>query len=139
MDIQIVKFQQHSDGRGGLIAIEQLKDIPFKIKRVYYIFDVAEGVQRGFHAHKRLQQVMFCPQGSCKIRLDDGAEKAEILLDSPDKGLLVKSNIWREMFDFSPGTVLMVLASDYYDESDYIRDYAEFWNSLKDIDLEEMR
>lgn len=138
MDIKMIKFQLLSDDRGGLVAIEQLKDIPFEIKRVYYIFDVAEGVQRGFHAHKRLQQVMFCPHGSCKIRLDDGTEKAEVLLDSPDKGLLVKSNIWREMFDFTPGTVLMVLASDYYDESDYIRDYAEFIRSLKDIDVEEM-
>ncbi|BAE85107.1 sugar 3,4-ketoisomerase [Desulfitobacterium hafniense] len=138
MDIRMIEFRLLSDGRGGLIAIEQLKDIPFEIKRVYYIFDVTEGVERGFHAHKKLQQVMFCPHGSCKIRLDDGAEKTEVLLDSPDKGLLVKSNIWREMFDFSPGTVLMVLASDYYDESDYIRDYAEFLRSLKDINLEEM-
>lgn len=138
MDIKMIKFRLLSDGRGGLIAIEQLKDIPFEIKRVYYIFDVTEGAQRGFHAHKNLQQVMFCPNGSCKIRLDDGTEKAEVLLDSPDKGLLVKSNIWREMYDFTPGTVLMVLASDYYDEGDYIRDYAEFYRSLKDFNLEEM-
>lgn len=129
MDIKMLKFRLISDARGSLIAIEQLKDIPFEIKRVYYIFDVAEGAHRGFHAHKKLQQLMFCPHGSCKIRLDDGTEKMEILLDSPDKGLLVKSNVWREMYDFSPGTVLMVLASDYYDESDYIRDYDEFLKS----------
>lgn len=133
MDIQIIKFRLHSDGRGGLIALEQLKDIPFEIKRIYYIFDVAEGMRRGCHAHKKLQQVLFCPHGSCKILLDDGAEKTEILLDSPDTGLLMNNNIWREMFDFSQGTVLMVLASDYYDESDYIRDYGEFLSSLKYI------
>ncbi|WP_347489327.1 FdtA/QdtA family cupin domain-containing protein [Desulfoscipio sp. XC116] len=133
MDIQIIKFRLHSDIRGGLIAVEQLKDIPFEIKRIYYIFDVTEGTRRGFHAHKKLRQVMFCPHGSCKIMLDDGTEKAEVLLDSPDKGLLVNSNIWREIFDFSQGTVLMVLASDYYNECDYIRDYGEFLSSLKNI------
>lgn len=131
MNVQLINFRQLLDERGGLIAIEQLKDIPFEIKRVYYIFDVTDGVRRGFHAHRKLQQVMFCPHGSCKILLDDGAEKIEVLLNSPDKGLLVKSNIWREMYDFSQGTVLMVLASDYYDEDDYIRDYTEFINSLQ--------
>lgn len=131
MDSQLINFKQLSDDRGGLIAIEQLKDVPFEIKRIYYIFDVTDGARRGFHSHKNLQQAMFCPHGSCKILLDDGVEKIEVLLNSPEKGLLIKSNIWREMYDFSEGTVLMVLASDYYSEDDYIRDYTEFINSIK--------
>lgn len=121
-----LKFQPHGDERGQLIAIEQLKDIPFEIKRMYYMYDTTEGVTRGHHAHKNLQQVLICVHGSCKICLDNGTEKEVIILDKPDKGLYVSNNMWREMFDFSPDAVLMVLASELYDESDYIRDYDEF-------------
>lgn len=126
MQISKFNFPPHGDERGQLIAIETLKDIPFEVKRVYYIFDTKEGVRRGFHAHKSLQQILICVHGSCKIHLDNGAEKEEVLLDSPETGLYITSDTWREMYDFSPDAVLLVLASEHYTESDYIRNYDEF-------------
>ena len=118
MNIQIINFDIKGDQRGNLISLEQHKNIPFDIKRVYYIFDTKEGVRRGFHAHKKLNQVLICVSGSCKILLDDGQEKQEIKLHSPDKGLLIKSVIWREMFDFSENCILLVLASECYEDAD---------------------
>lgn len=130
--MKMITFGIHGDSRGSLIAIEQLKDIPFEIKRVYYMYDTTEGVTRGYHAHKNLQQVLICVHGSCKIRLDNGTEKEIVILDKPYEGLYVSNNMWREMFDFSPDAVLMVLASELYDESDYIRDYDEFLKFIKE-------
>ena len=127
MEIKFIDFDIKGDERGKLIAIEQFKNVPFVIKRVYYIFDTKSGVRRGYHAHKDLQQVAICVSGSCKFLLDDGRERVEnIILDSPNKGLFIDKMIWREMYDFSEDCVLLVIASDYYDESDYIRDYDEF-------------
>lgn len=126
MDYKIIQFQKHGDDRGQLVALENNKEIPFKIKRVYYMFETLEGVRRGYHAHKKLEQILICTSGRCKIHLDDGKETKEIILDKPFEGLYIKSNIWREMYDFSPDAVLMVLASEIYDESDYIRNYDEF-------------
>ena len=126
--MQVIKyvFQPHGDERGMLIALEELKDIPFRIKRVYYMYNTIEGVVRGHHAHKSLEQILVCIHGSCKIRLDNGYEKKAIPLEKPYEGLYVGNNMWREMFDFSPDAVLMVLASELYNEEDYIRDYDEF-------------
>ena len=121
-----INLSSHGDSRGQLIAIEQHKDIPFDIKRVYYIYDTLPDVRRGFHAHKKLKQLLVCTSGECKILLDDGEKKEVVILNKPTVGLFVEGCIWREMFDFSPDAVLMVLASDYYEESDYIRDYGEF-------------
>jgi len=131
--MQIVKyvFQQHGDERGSLVALEEFKDIPFEIKRVYYMYGTGEGVHRGFHAHKKLEQILICIHGTCKIKLDNGFEQKIIPLEKPYEGLHVKSNMWREMYDFSSDAVLMVLASEYYDESDYIRDYDTFLNIVK--------
>ena len=126
MKIQMYDFQQHGDERGQLVALEENKDIPFEIKRVYYMYDTVEGVRRGFHAHKSLEQILICIHGSCKILLDNGKEKNVVPLERPYEGLYVSNAMWREMFDFSPDAVLMVLASDYYKEEDYIRDYDEF-------------
>lgn len=126
MEIIKFKFQIHGDSRGQLIALEEMKDIPFKIKRVYYMYETRKGVVRGKHAHKFLEQILICIHGSCKILLDDGMEKEVVLLDSPHEGLYISNNIWREMFDFSEDAVLMVLASQYYDEDDYIRNYNDF-------------
>lgn len=132
--MQIIKymFQQHGDERGQLVALEELKDIPFQIKRVYYMYDTGEGVRRGYHAHKSLEQILICIHGSCKILLDNGTEKESVSLDKPYEGLYVSNITWREMYDFSPDAVLMVLASEYYDEEDYIRDYDEFLKYIKD-------
>ena len=129
--MQIVKyvFQQHGDERGQLVALEEHKDIPFEIKRVYYMYDTGEGVSRGHHAHKSLEQILICIHGSCKILLDNGEEKKIVSLEKPYEGLYIKNNIWREMYDFSPDAVLMVLASDYYKEEDYIRNYEVFLKS----------
>lgn len=115
-----------ADGRGKLIAIEALRTVPFEIKRVYYIYDVSDQEPRGFHAHKALQQLMFCVSGHCTLILDDGHQREEIVLDDPTKAVIVRDMTWREMHSFSDDCVLMVLASEHYDESDYIRDYAEF-------------
>ena len=131
--MQSVKFSflPHIDDRGQLIAIEEYKDIPFQIRRVYYLFGTAHDTVRGKHAHKKLEQVLICVHGSCRIRLDDGTEHITVLLDNPCEGLHIANNIWREMFDFSPGAVLLVLASEPYDESDYIRDYDDFLAEVK--------
>lgn len=123
--INLIEFPILGDERGSLISLEAMKNIPFEIKRVYYIFD-ANDQPRGFHAHKELQQVIIAVAGKCKIVLDNGSSKEEIWLDSPDKGLLIQNNLWREMHDFSSDCVLLVLASEHYDESDYIRNYEEF-------------
>ena len=103
-----------------------MKEVPFDIKRVYYMYDTTEGVTRGRHAHKALEQILICVHGSCKILLDNGEEKVVVPLDKPNEGLYVSNVMWREMFDFSEDAVLMVLASELYDEEDYIRDYDEF-------------
>lgn len=126
--MQVIKyvFQPHGDERGQLVALEEFKDIPFKIKRVYYMYDTAKGIVRGYHAHKALEQILICIHGSCKILLDNGTEKKVVPLEKPYEGLYVANNMWREMYDFSAEAVLMVLASELYDENDYIRDYDEF-------------
>lgn len=132
--MQIVKyvFQQHGDERGQLVALEEFKDIPFEIKRVYYMYDTGEGVRRGYHAHKSLEQILICIHGSCKILLDNGNEKKIVSLEKPYEGLYINNDIWREMYDFSEDAVLMVLASDYYKEEDYIRNYDEFIKLVKE-------
>ena len=126
--MQVVKyvFQPHGDDRGQLVALEEFIDIPFEIKRVYYMYETGEGVRRGFHAHKSLEQILICIHGTCKIILDNGYEKKIVPLEKPYEGLYISNDMWREMYDFSPDAVLLVLASDLYDESDYIRDYDEF-------------
>ena len=131
--MQVIKyvFQPHGDDRGQLVALEEFKDIPFRIKRVYYMYNTVAGVVRGNHAHKSLQQILICIHGSCKVRLDNGKEKKVVPLEKPYEGLYVSNTMWREMFDFSPDAVLMVLASELYDESDYIRDYNEFLDYIK--------
>jgi dTDP-4-dehydrorhamnose 3,5-epimerase-like enzyme len=131
--MQVIKyaFQQHGDDRGQLVALEEGKDIPFEIKRVYYMYDTGEGVRRGYHAHKSLEQILICIHGSCKILMDNGEEKKIVSLEKPYEGLYISNNIWREMFDFSPDAVLMVLASDFYNEEDYIRNYEDFLEFVK--------
>lgn len=126
MEIKTYKLQRHGDYRGSLVALEEMKDVPFEVKRVYYAFDTKPGVVRGNHAHKSLEQLMVCVKGSLKLTLDDGTDRQSIVLDNPYEGVYIANNMWREMSDFSDDCVMMVFASKFYDENDYIRDYDEF-------------
>lgn len=131
--MQIVKyaFQQHGDERGQLVAIEEMKDIPFAIKRVYYMYDTIPEARRGYHAHKKLEQILICINGSCKILMDNGDEKKIVSLEKRYEGVYIPPGIWREMYDFSEDAVLMAIVSDLYTEEDYIRDYDEFLKMVK--------
>jgi dTDP-4-dehydrorhamnose 3,5-epimerase-like enzyme len=131
MKIQFLQLQAHGDERGSLIALEEGKNIPFAVKRVYYMFDTGANVRRGYHAHKTLKQVAIAVRGSCRFLLDDGTEKIDIKLDQPNQGLLIESFVWREMYDFSHDCVLMVLADQLFDEADYVRDYERFLAQVK--------
>ena len=131
MNIKIIPLQTHGDERGSLVSLEEGSNIPFEVKRVYYLFNTKEGVRRGFHAHKTLKQVAIAVRGSCRFILDDGQERIEVTLDNPAQGLVIESFMWREMYDFSSDCVLMVLADQHYDESDYIRDYNYFLEEVK--------
>jgi len=130
--INIIDFDVVGDERGSLVALEGNRNIPFDIKRVYYIYNAKKDVARGFHAHKKLQQVVICMSGKCRMILDDGKQRNDVWLDSPHKGLLIGNSIWREMHDFSADCVLVVLASEVYDEADYIRSYADFINQERE-------
>lgn len=132
--MQIVKyvFQQHGDDRGSLVALEEYKDIPFEIKRVYYMYGTIDGVHRGKHAHRNLEQILICIHGSCNVLLDNGTEKKIVTLEKPYEGLYVANNMWREMYDFSKDAVLLVLASELYNEADYIRNYDDFIDFIKE-------
>jgi dTDP-4-dehydrorhamnose 3,5-epimerase-like enzyme len=129
--IQFVEFPPLGDERGSLVALEGNSTVPFDIIRVYYIFGTQPGVARGFHAHENLKQVAVCVTGKCRMVLDNGKERSEVWLDSPTKGLFIDDLIWREMHDFSENCVLLVLASEHYDEGDYIRNYQEFLEVVK--------
>lgn len=130
--VKWIDFQSLGDERGSLVAVEigMDKAVPFNIKRVYYIYHTEQGVSRGHHAHKNLKQVAICVAGKCRMVLDDGANREEVWLDCPTKGLVIEDMVWREMHDFSKDCVLLVLASQHYDESDYIRDYDDFQNQV---------
>jgi dTDP-4-dehydrorhamnose 3,5-epimerase-like enzyme len=125
-------FKKVMDNKGALVWFERQRDIPFDIKRIYYIFDVKAGDRRGFHSHKQLEQCLICIAGSVKVLLDDGKERQEVLLNDNTKGLYVGRNIWREMFDFSENAVLLVLASEYFSEDDYVKDYNQFLKGCAD-------
>ncbi len=135
MEIKRVDLQMHGDDRGMLIALEEAKNVPFQIRRVYYMFATKPNVRRGFHAHRNLKQLAVAVRGSVCFLLDDGFHTAEVLLDNPAKGLLLDRLIWREMYDFSEDCVLMVVADQLYDASDYIRNYDEFLASVKGDNL----
>ncbi|MDR0393313.1 MAG: FdtA/QdtA family cupin domain-containing protein [Puniceicoccales bacterium] len=131
MNYKIIHIQKICDQRGKLIFLESLKNVPFKIKRVYCIFDVQKNVPRGEHAHRNLEQAIICLNGSCHFLLDNGLKKEEIMLDDPQMMLYVGKNMWRKMYNFSDNCILMVLASDFYDEKEYIRNYDEFLMGLQ--------
>lgn len=119
-----------TEDSGSLSFFEGSRTIPFEIKRVYYITNVPKGKERGFHAHKNLKQLLFCPYGEIIIKLDDGKEKQEILLNDPSIGIFIEEPLWREMYWMIDSSVLCVAASDYYDPSDYLREYSQFLEFL---------
>lgn len=125
-----LNFQLLGDERGSLVALETEKNIPFPIKRVYYLFGTKEGIARGFHAHKKLWQVAICLTGKCRMILDDGENKEDVWLNDSTKGIILPPMVWHEMHDFTADCLLLVLASEYYDELDYIRDYKEFMEMI---------
>lgn len=118
--------KHHSDRKGNLTVVENEVTLPFDVKRVYYLYDVPGGENRGSHAHRDLEQLIIAASGSFKVTLDDGICKRSFFLNRPYQGLFVKPGLWRDLDDFSSGAVCMVLASDVYKASDYIRDYKEF-------------
>lgn len=130
MKYDLLDFKVSGDHSGKLIALEKGEDFPFDIKRVYYIWDTEQDVIRGKHAHLALEQVIICSSGSCDFILDDGKTRETIHLDSPAQGLHIKHSIWREFTNFSSDCVVMVLASEHYDEADYIRNYDTFLASV---------
>jgi dTDP-4-dehydrorhamnose 3,5-epimerase-like enzyme len=127
---RIIDFKKIGNSNVGfLIALEGNREIPFNAKRIYriyYVYTVPKEIKRGFHAHKRLEQILICMSGSVKIKVDNGNEKKIFELSDPSKGLYIGPGVWREMYDFNQSSVLLVLASEHYNESDYIRDYEEF-------------
>lgn len=131
MKVTFIDFDRHGDERGMLVALEEQRNIPFTIRRVYSLFDTKPQVRRGYHAHRQLKQIMIAVSGSVKVHLDDGFEVTEVTLDSPYRGLLLEEMIWREMSEFSSDCVLVVLADRLYDPNDYIRDYQEFCTLAK--------
>ncbi|MGI2148276.1 sugar 3,4-ketoisomerase [Shewanella baltica] len=127
--IKLIDLPDLGDERGGLVSIEGTVDLSFEIKRVYFLYNTTSNCARGYHAHKNLKQLAICVNGQCDFILDDGNSRETVKLSSPTKGLLIENMIWREMHNFSHDCVLMVLASELYNESDYIRDYSDFLNS----------
>ena len=121
-----IKLKKITDGRGSLTPVEGGRDIPFDIRRVYYLTDVDSGIERGKHCHKNLHQVLICVSGSLKVKADNTVQQEIFELNDSCNGLYIGPLVWREMYDFSENAVLLVFASEVYDESDYIRDYAEF-------------
>lgn len=128
----LYNFKKNGNSQIGYLSyFESEKDIPFAIKRVYYIYDVPVDTKRGMHAHKKLKQILWCPYGSIEVVLNNGREIKTYLLDVPEKSLLVGSGVWRDMCWKKEGSVLCVAASDYYNEEDYIRDYEEFLKYIR--------
>lgn len=123
---QFIDLPHWDDDTGSLVAIEAEGTIPFGVQRVYYIFETTPGAHRGFHSHRDLAQLLICVHGSIDIIIDDGCTREQVTLDTPTKGLYIGPYVWREMLNFSDGSVLVVLANHHYDPADYIRDYDQF-------------
>lgn len=129
--MSIAEHRVLGDHRGQLIAIEGGGDVPFEIKRVFYIYGTQPNTPRGQHAHHKTRQYLIAVNGSCNVTLDDGKQRITYSLNKPNIGLLQEPLVWGDLHDFSPDCVLVVLASEHYEEGDYIRDYAHFQEILK--------
>lgn len=132
-DAQIIDIPKIEDRRGNLSVVESFREIPFEIARAYWVYDVPSGENRGGHAHKKLKQLIIALSGSFTVTIDDGEHKRTILLNHPYQGLIIETGIWRTLDDFSSGAVCLVLASEIYDEDDYIYDYQEFLEYKKRV------
>lgn len=131
MKTSLLKLKKITDPRGNLTVAEQQSEVPFDVKRVYWIYDVPGGESRGGHAHRHCREMIVALSGSFDVTLDDGTERHTYHLNHPWQGLLVETGIWRTLNDFSSGAVCLVLASDAFDEDDYIRDYHDYLKWLK--------
>ncbi|HKY26620.1 MAG TPA: FdtA/QdtA family cupin domain-containing protein [Pyrinomonadaceae bacterium] len=131
-DSRLIELPRVNDPRGNLTFIEERRHVPFEIKRVYYLYDVPGGATRAGHGHRHLQQLIIAMSGSFDVLLDDGHERTRYHLNRSYYGLHVEPMMWREIDNFSSGSVCMVLASDYYDEADYFRTYEEFLKAIKE-------
>jgi len=125
-DCRIIEMPRFTDERGSLSVVESHIHVPFDVRRVYYLYDIPAGQVRAAHGHRRLQQLMIAVSGSFEIELDDGFDRRRVRLDRPDRGLYIAPAMWRELDGFSGGAVCVVLASELYDEADYLRDYDQF-------------
>ncbi len=131
MNVEFISIPKIKNAKGNLGVVEK-DTVPFEIKRVFYLFDVPAGACRGGHAHKNLWQFLIPLSGSFDVVLKDGKKVEKVTLNRPDKGLLIKNNVWSELENFTSGAVCMVLASEVYDEADYIRSYKEYVNYMKE-------
>lgn len=125
-DCLIVNLPKVHNSEGNITVLENFKDIPFEVRRIYYLYDVPNGAERGGHGHYNLEQYVVAASGSFTFFLDDGKRQREIYLNDPSKALYIKPGIWREIKEFSSGSICLVLASEVYDEKDYIRDYTKY-------------
>ncbi len=125
-DCVILPLNKVHNRAGNITIIEGNKNVPFEIKRLYYLYDIPGGEDRGGHAHKELRQLIVAASGSFNVLLDDGCNKKIVTLNRPNYGLIIVPGIWRELMEFSSGSICLVLASEIYNERDYIRDYHEF-------------
>lgn len=135
-DCSIIELNKHHADEGNLTVVENNKTVPFEVKRLYYLYDIPGGESRGGHAHRKLQQLITAASGSFSVVLDDGEVKRTVTLNHPYEGLLVVPGIWRDLVDFSSGSVLLCLASEKYDETDYIRNYDDFKTYKASFDKE---
>lgn len=129
---RIEDFKVHGDHAGNLVALEQGINYDFDVKRIYYIWGTEKNAIRGRHAHHNLKQLIVCLSGRCDFTIDDGRDRRTVRLDAPTKGLYVENFVWREFTDFSPDCIVMVLASEHYDATDYIKDYGKFLEIVRD-------
>lgn len=131
MEAHIIKFAKHGDVRGALVVVEGIKDIPFEIKRIFYIYDSDSTVVRGQHANRKSEFLLVCVSGSCKVKTDDGRGKQDIFtLNNPNEGLYIPKLVWKDMYEFSSDCVLLCLSSENYDANEYIRDFQVFLNEM---------
>lgn len=129
---RVFRLKRIDENHGSLVPVEIMQDIPFEVRRIYYIYQVEDGARRGYHSHRNLEQVLICIHGSVTILIKTPESSENIILDDPAKALYIGPMVWREMYDFSPDATLLVLASEHYNRNDYIRDYSQYEQEAKD-------